>query len=1054
MAPAVQATPPLLPFPRSVRTYVGRHAELERVLGLIDREPMVFVYGVGGIGKSEFVYRVVEHLLDDTGKASRWQTFPPVLLQMRAGAGVAHLVAQLQSSLGLTRTLDAMGPRPGAGLDGAVTEILAVLEARPRLVFIDDAHHLSPDELMPVLGRMSRHLTASRLFLASRRELPLPHDMPVPVILRLESLGAEEAVTLAAALAQRLGVSVPDGEDIVVRSGGSPFYIQRLVAGDEAGQVESALDRTLRDLDGPLRQLLLAIAALRGRFSLADIVAALAEIPAQSVSAFGGASEGEIEARIRELGHRFLTDISREAVTVHDLVRDALARQEGFGESASAHCVAARVCRYRFESGPDGDGDPLDAIEAIYHLLEAREHGQAWCYAVSNYTAIASAGLDHLLLESLGHMTPALSRESADIDLLRARIAIRRSLVAEAESIIDNLAAAPVARGFRYVLTAGEVAQRQGRLDRAAALFRQAEERAESKSEHWHAALQLAYVLCLRGHNAQARATIEAGIHRLGAAASVRDRGRARWMEAVSYVIEECFEEGRDVAVRGAEELAGSGAEDLIAMLAMLEVLTRTECGDVAGARAVFDRVLETAVDAGTLREPFVAFYRGVVLYGEGDMVAARSVLADSFAHLRENTEYVTASIAAYYLERTMVALGQSEAAMAISEELIEMARRAGLDSLLANGLAARADALLANGRVREAHAQAQAVLDDPSTRSNARWLAHMVRIRGYALEGEMEQARSLCESAAAGISVDKRYRRDAELERATIEIMGGDADYAVTLAASALEWYRAQGRRWLEAQAGLALCAALIERGRSTDIPVAQEPLARVEELGREGQFPLVRAGAALVRAALMIRAGERDGAIVHIEDIARAISARGESPEVAILRAGLEGAQAAVAPGLKAFAAALGITTAERYRLIDRDGERIIGEREVDEVRQQRTLVVEPARAAITVQSGGSDSGRPTMCELLARLIEGRGVPVAAEALFRDVWHGRDYHPLRHRNTVYVALKRLRQALRKLLGDRTVIETVSGGWRICDDIDAVSIRPLSNDDGRHAVS
>lgn len=92
----------------------------------------------------------------------------------------------------------------------------------------------------------------------------------------------------------------------------------------------------------------------------------------------------------------------------------------------------------------------------------------------------------------------------------------------------------------------------------------------------------------------------------------------------------------------------------------------------------------------------------------------------------------------------------------------------------------------------------------------------------------------------------------------------------------------------------------------------------------------------------------------------------------------------------------------------------------------------------------TGESEAGRPLTCELLARLVEAQGQVVAADTLFRDVWGGREYHPLRHRNTVYVAVKRLRQTLRKLLGPRNVIETAAGVWRMADDIDAVSIRPL----------
>jgi DNA-binding winged helix-turn-helix (wHTH) protein len=107
----------------------------------------------------------------------------------------------------------------------------------------------------------------------------------------------------------------------------------------------------------------------------------------------------------------------------------------------------------------------------------------------------------------------------------------------------------------------------------------------------------------------------------------------------------------------------------------------------------------------------------------------------------------------------------------------------------------------------------------------------------------------------------------------------------------------------------------------------------------------------------------------------------------------------------------------------------------------------VVEPARAALTVRNGKDakvDRGRPLLCELLAVLVEAQGQVVSPEALFRQVWGGPEYHPLRHRNTLYVGLKRLRQALRDLVGDdREIVETASGGWRLADGVDAIVVRP-----------
>jgi hypothetical protein len=93
---------------------------------------------------------------------------------------------------------------------------------------------------------------------------------------------------------------------------------------------------------------------------------------------------------------------------------------------------------------------------------------------------------------------------------------------------------------------------------------------------------------------------------------------------------------------------------------------------------------------------------------------------------------------------------------------------------------------------------------------------------------------------------------------------------------------------------------------------------------------------------------------------------------------------------------------------------------------------LELELASGTIASSDGRSVKGRPITCALLARLISAGGSVVDAETLYRDVWGGREYHPLRHRNTVYVGVNRLRRALKELIPSGDPIETVPSGWRL----------------------
>ncbi|MBP6841525.1 MAG: hypothetical protein KA190_29765, partial [Kofleriaceae bacterium] len=63
------------------------------------------------------------------------------------------------------------------------------------------------------------------------------------------------------------------------------------------------------------------------------------------------------------------------------------------------------------------------------------------------------------------------------------------------------------------------------------------------------------------------------------------------------------------------------------------------------------------------------------------------------------------------------------------------------------------------------------------------------------------------------------------------------------------------------------------------------------------------------------------------------------------------------------------------------------------------------------------------------------------SADDLYRAVWGG-VYHPLRHRNTLYVSLNRTRKLVSELLGDREVVLRDGAGWRLAPDVEIAVIR------------
>src|SRR5688500_695909 len=145
------------PFPRAVPTYVGRDVEIARALELLDRETLHLVYGVGGVGKSELGYKLIE----EAGLTPRAVGAVPVLVAARPGMQVEHVLAALRLAAGARRPRGIATAGAGASFDDDLSGVARMLDASPLLVFIDDVHHLDLVTAGKMLGYLSRHVRAS-----------------------------------------------------------------------------------------------------------------------------------------------------------------------------------------------------------------------------------------------------------------------------------------------------------------------------------------------------------------------------------------------------------------------------------------------------------------------------------------------------------------------------------------------------------------------------------------------------------------------------------------------------------------------------------------------------------------------------------------------------------------------------------------------------------------------------------------------------------------------------------------------------------------------------
>ncbi|MBE7450385.1 MAG: AAA family ATPase [Kofleriaceae bacterium] len=1024
-------------FPRPVATFAGRRAELERVLAHVDRDTLFFLFGVGGIGKSELAYQIVH----EVRLRPRWAEAVPVLVELRPGATASRTLAQLLAAVGAVPAPRRGQPTEEAHL-GEQLELLArALEARPYLLVLDDAHHLPPAAVAEALGYLSRRVQASRLLVASRREIVLAPDAPPPVVTTLGPLDAAATAEMVAALAERLAVAPPEPERVLRATRGSPFHIHRLLARDapDAGSLEASL----AELAPAARHLLAVVAVADHRPSRSTLARVLAAAPGDDDAAASGAA-ADLDGHVRELAARFLVDASGDRLVTHDLVREPLLAALTADELAAAHRDAARAGLAELEQA---GGPLLLAVDALHHELAAGRPAAAWAVIERWQPALAAAGNEHLLVAPLERLRELLPAHAVAIELLLVRLLLRassfeaagRALARVGEVASDELA-------VRHGVLAGEIAQRAGEHARAEALFTGAVARAPDPDSRFQARLRAAIARVFADDGERARAEVAAALAELPAP-TPRQEARAAWARTVSWMFDERHERAALEARQARAALPATGTGDLVNQLAMLETLAAVESEDMEHARAA-----ARLIDEGGLRQRVASLYRAIVRHADGEAAAAGDELVALHADLRGHGDTVNAFLAAFHGSAALADVGKLSEAQRLAAEATALAQAAGWRGPTARALAHQAFLAAEAMQGGLAHRLADLALAGGHLGPRTRAKAHCAHARAHTVEGDTALALDQLALARAAVADPELavLRSIIDVEQTAVDLVAGNFDRAIEHAERALDAYRGRSRRYEATRARLVLAAAHLARARRTDLLLAERALARVREEADRAQLRSIQVGAAILAAALA-RREQRDRAAREVLAAAlRELDPERGSLYAGVLLAAIDGGAAARAvPGVVALLGHLGFSEAVDHYLVDRQGRRAATDREVARERTARELFVDAHDEVIVARAGAVElRGKPMLCTLLAALVAARGETVPPDALYTQVWGVAEYHPLQHRNALYVAINRLRACLREALPerDRDVIERVGGGWRLADDVDAcvaISARP-----------
>ena len=350
----------------------------------------------------------------------------------------------------------------------------------------------------------------------------------------------------------------------------------------------------------------------------------------------------------------------------------------------------------------------------------------------------------------------------------------------------------------------------------------------------------------------------------------------------------------------------------------------------------------------------------------------------------------------ARYLARTCSLLGRFERAETYLRTASGVAAEPGFGALAP--LVDREWALYdeARGRLDEARGRLR-----EARRCRAVQSAHRHRCLGA------PSLRSAAARAALGEPGLASYGALRAAERA---LDRGDAAAAHAAAVAAERRFEEAGVLHETLRARLCRAEALVALGRAAD---GERVAAACGRTAARLELPPLELVAALVVAAAAARdgrLGDRAAALARAEPLAASLPA-GVAAR-ALARLGLDRAPAHV------------VTLGERAWLVAAAAE----------------PPVDPTCSWISTapsSSAASNSWPAQRLQLVALLAGGRRRRVLSlEEMYFALWSGREYHPLNHRNMVYVALQRMRAALKALVGSEPLARVGDGRYRLADRV------------------
>ncbi len=503
---------------------------------------------------------------------------------------------------------------------------------------------------------------------------------------------------------------------------------------------------------------------------------------------------------------------------------------------------------------------------------------------------------------------------------------------------------------------------------------------------------------------------------------------------ATSYLLEDRYtlalgwvRRARRAIRRSRPVTSGRGGTESVA-LDLIEAVAALGLDRVDLVRAI---AREAAARPRTLSDVVTPFLDAALACHGGDFDRCVSLADQLLPALERRGDRIAASIVARCACRAAVRLGLYRRAEGYLRPLRELATAGGCRSLVTIVETETARLCDARGDAERARHHLTLALSHAPRAAFVRVDAALAGVPGAIRPSVIAGAPHVLPAYIALRDAEQGLRCGASMPRS----------HVVDAAATAHQWYASVGA---EHEASRALLALGEARARSGDVVRAAAALTRAADIAEAFHYRPLLIATELVRAHLADRSGDLPA---YVRAMAKA--RRLASPH--LVDAAL--ASACLRVGLDAAAnprEAAGPWTDLVGRLgLDRPGLRLVSLRrslfltdEGEPIDEVLDLQVDVITGKVTAAEQVVDlSARRQLIRLLEVLTDAGEAGISLEHLYLEVWQGREYHPLKHRTTVHVALTRLRAALGPLVADLSLIEQHEGGYRIAPSC-AVALR------------